>query len=292
MEEKVDPFGFKNVSQNYDKDRPRYSQRFLDEIIKHTSPLTNFIDIASGTGFVFYQLANKFHGNLVINDRSSKQLQVAKDKFKNYELEHEKVEFIESDAFDIHKNFSTPTKFDLVTVAQALHWFDTDKFCEYVINNLLSEDGTFAVLGYFRDGFDYNFPEDPEFMKSGQKHYDKYYSIVLPYYDCDRVSLDQGFKNFDFTKYFEKVEVFRDETQEEVPIERFTNYLGTSSAYNLYKNKYEKDANYEDPIEVLRKNVHQDLEAYYKKRNIPVKEKPLIMKLRYFLWILKKGIKY
>lgn len=291
MEGKVDPFGFQNQSQNYDKERPRYSQKFLEEIIKNTSPLKNFLDIATGTGFVFYELASKFDGKLVLNDRSSKQLQVAKEKLSKHKLNPENVEFVESDAFDIPKSLATPTKFDLVTIAQALHWFDTDKFCKYTIDNLLTENGTFAILGYFRDGFDYNFPEDPEFMKSGQKHYDKYYATVLPYYDCDRVSLDQGYKNFDFAKYFEHTEMFKDETQEEVPIVRLTNYMGTSSAYNLYRNKFGEKADYKDPIEIVRKDIEQDLEAYYKKHNIPVKEKPLIMRLRYFLWILKKAKK-
>jgi len=48
-----------------------------------------------------------------------------------------------------------------------LHWFDVEKFSSMVDDELLAEDGVFAVTGYFCDGFDYNFPEDQEFSLSG-----------------------------------------------------------------------------------------------------------------------------
>jgi len=291
MECTVDPFGFKGQAQDYDLERPRYPQKFIEEIINQTPSFTNYIDIASGTGLLFYEVAEKFNGKLVVNDRSSKQLQVAKEKLKDHNLNPEKIEFVESDSLEIHNKLSTPTKFDLVTVAQALHWFDPDKFCQYTIDHLLGQSGTFAVLGYFCDGIDYNFPEDNEFMKLGQKHYDRFYSIVLPHFDCDRISLDQGHKNFEFGKYFEKTEFFEEKTRVEISHERFSKYIGTYSAYNILKSKMGNNVDYEDPLQTFRKNTQQDLDNYYFKHSLPVKEKPFILKMHFFMWILRKGVK-
>jgi SAM-dependent methyltransferase len=291
MESKVDPFGFKGQAQDYDIERPRYPSQLTDELIQKSSGFSNYIDIASGTGLLFYELAQKFNGSLVVNDRSKKQLQVAKEKLKNYTLNPENVEFVESDAFDISNHLKKPIKFDLVTIAQAFHWVDPDKFCQYVINDILSENGKFAILGYFCDGFDYNFPEDIDFSRSGQKHYDKFYSIVLPHFDCDRESLDKGHSNFDFTKYFGSVERNSTNQTMEISLERFSKYLGTYSAYNIYKDKFGKNADFEDPLETFKKNVQNDFDTYYQKHKLQVKEKPLVMRLHFFMVLLSQAKK-
>jgi len=289
--QEVDPFGFKGQAQDYDIERPKYSQNFVNKILSETSSFNNFIDVASGTGLLFYELANKFQGKLVVQDRSKKQLEVAKEKLSKTQLNPSNVDFVESDAFDIHKHLPENTKFDLVTIAQAFHWVDNDKFCQYVINNLLTENGTFAVCGYFCEGFDYNTPEDPEFAKLGQKRYDEFYSTVLPHFDCDRTSLDLGHTNFDFSKHFEKTGFIREKTQVELPLERFYKYLGTYSAYNIYKSKLGSNPDFGDPLAVFKKNVEEDLKGYYAKHNISPKEKPLVMRMPFFLWILKNGKK-
>jgi len=284
-----DPFGYEGQSQDYDIERPRYSKRFVDEILAQTASFNNYIDVASGTGFLFYELANKFQGKLVVQDRSKKQLGVAQEKLSKTQLNPSNVNFVESDAFDIHKQLPEGTKFDLVTIAQAFHWLEYDKFCQYVISNLLAENGSFAVCGYYCEGIDFNYPEDPEFAKLGQRHYDKYYKTVLPYYDCDRSSLTCGYTDFDFSKYFEKVENIKEKHRVELPLDRFCRYLGTSSASNMYKSKFGNNPDYEDPVEVFRKGVEEDLKGYCAKHNISPKEKPLVMKIPFFLWILKNG---
>jgi len=289
--QETDPFGFKGQAQDYDIERPRYSQNFIDEILRQTSSFNNYIDVASGTGILFYELAHKFNGKLIVQDRSKKQLDVAREKLSKTELNASNVDFVESDAFDIHNHLPQGTKFDLITIAQAFHWLENDKFCQYVVNELLSENGTFAVCGYFCEGFDYNTPEDLEFAKSAQRHYDKFYSTVLPHFDCDRTSLDQGHTNFDFTKHFEKTEFIREMTQVELPLERVCKYLGTYSAYNIYKSKFGSKEDFEDPLVVFRKGIEEDLNGYYAKNNVSPKEKPLVMRMPFFLWILKNGKK-
>jgi len=289
--QKVDPFGFKGQAQDYDLKRPRYPQKFIDELVRQTPNHNNYIDIASGTGLLFYELAPKFNGKLIVQDRSKKQLDVAREKLTKTQLNPSNVDFVESDALDIHNHLPEGTKFDLITIAQAFHWFDYDKFCQYVVNHLLADNGTFAICGYFCDGIDYNTPNDPEFAKLGQRHYDKFYSTILPYYDCDRTSLDQGHQNFDFTKHFEKTEFIREMTRVELPIDSLIGYKRSSSAYNIMKSKFGNDPSFEDPLELLQKNVEKDLNEYYAKHKIQPLEKPLVMKMPFFLWVLKNGKK-
>jgi len=289
--QQVDPFGFKGKAQDYDLERPRYPQNFINKILGETSSFNNYIDIASGTGLLFYEIAPKFNGKLIVQDRSKKQLDVAQEKLPKTQLNPSNVDFIESDGYEIHKHLPKGTKFDLITIAQAFHWFEYDKFCQYVVNNLLADNGTFAICGYFCDGIDYNTPNDPEFAKLGQRHYDKFYSTVLPHFDCDRASLDKGHTNFDFTKHFEKTEFTREMTRVELPLERFYKYQGTFSAYNIYKDKFGNNADFEDPQLTFRKNVEKDLNEYYAKHKIQPLEKPLVMRMPFFLWILKNGKK-
>lgn len=289
MENKVvDPFGFKGQAQDYEIERPRYPDVFLEKLLQQPIAYGNFVDIASGTGILFYEIAHKFTGTLAVNDRSKKLLDVAKEKLSTTSLDPSRVEFVESDAFDTHTHLSKPTKFDLVTIAQALHWVDPAKFCEYTINNLLAENGVFSVLGYFCDGFDYNFSEDSQFAKSGQQHYDKFYSTVLPHFDCDRESLDKGHSNFDFTKYFENFERFDHEVKVEIPLDRFVKYLGTYSAYNIYKSKFGSQADYEDPLQTLKTNIEKDLQEHYQKHGAQPKEKPLVMRMHFFMLLISK----
>lgn len=51
------------------------------------------------------------------------------------------------------KELNLPIKFDLVTIGQALHWFDFEKTMAYVKDTLMAENGTFAVLSYITDVF-------------------------------------------------------------------------------------------------------------------------------------------
>ena len=46
-------------------------------------------------------------------------------------------------------------RFDLITIAQALHWFEFDKLLK-LTQGLLTPDGKLFVLGYYALGIDYN----------------------------------------------------------------------------------------------------------------------------------------
>jgi len=288
---KQDPFGIhKNQAEAYDLDRPRYPKEFIDIITKNIIVNQNYLDVATGTGILLYELYDKFQGSLVANDISTKQLKVAEKKAKELGLES-RFQFIESDAFEIKEKLKKPTRFDLITIGQALHWLDVDKFVNYVKNDLLSDDGVFVVTGYFCDGFDYNFPFDPDFALSGQKIYDEYYATVKPYFYCDRDALDKGHSDFNFKKYFSHFERFDCTVRTELPIEKFVNFLGTASAYNVYRNKFGTQQDYVDPVQKANKAIRDSLDQYYVKKGILAPEKPVVMKMHFFLNIMSNGMK-
>jgi len=57
------------------------------------------------------------------------------------------------------------SKFDLVTIGEALHWFDIDELMGYITNSLLTQQGKFCVLSYNSPIVEYNVQQDEEFQK-------------------------------------------------------------------------------------------------------------------------------
>jgi hypothetical protein len=49
-------------------------------------------------------------------------------------------------------------------MAQAVHWFDIPKFLNLIKTEIVNKDGVFALLGYYCRGFEFNFPENPDFQ--------------------------------------------------------------------------------------------------------------------------------
>lgn len=43
-------------------------------------------------------------------------------------------------------------KFDLITVGEAIHWFPIPEFINFTAQKLISENGVFVVIGYYRKG--------------------------------------------------------------------------------------------------------------------------------------------
>ncbi len=73
VDKKLDPFGINdNQAQNYDLERPRYPKSFIEKILLKTTSNENFLDVGTGTGILFFELAGNFSGTLAANDISAK----------------------------------------------------------------------------------------------------------------------------------------------------------------------------------------------------------------------------
>lgn len=126
---------FSNQANTYKKYRPTYPQELYDEILKHVPQKFSCWDCATGNGQVAVVLSKYF--NEVFATDISKQQLAAAEKADNIVY---KVERAEATGF-------TANKFDLITVAQAMHWFDMEAFNSEV-KRVAKNEGIVAVWGY------------------------------------------------------------------------------------------------------------------------------------------------
>jgi ubiquinone/menaquinone biosynthesis C-methylase UbiE len=107
---------FSDKSDKYAKYRPTYPQEMLDFIFSLLDKKENAWDCGTGTGQIAIELSKEFN-NVYATDISKTQLDnaIKKDNIFYSVQSAEKT------------NFNNKT-FDLITVAQAIHWFDFDKF--------------------------------------------------------------------------------------------------------------------------------------------------------------------
>ncbi|KAM3142923.1 hypothetical protein pb186bvf_004986 [Paramecium bursaria] len=240
----------------------------------------NYIDIAAGTGQVFFKLQQKFTGERVATDLSKKQYEVLAQKIDK--LNDPNLKHILCDAYDLDKHLNK--KYDLITIGQALHWFDIDKLFPYLNEKLLSDDGTIAILSYYaletyldteELGVDVN-------LRNSLSYYEnQYYATVEGYFECDRNNLKSGYQQYDFKKYFNTVEVHKFEIETKQSLDSILKYFRTFSAYNTY---IEKHPEKEDPVNVYERTILEE----YKKLNLKPISPPMLLTNRFFLHILKK----
>lgn len=126
---------FSSQASTYKKYRPTYPQEVYDELLDCLTERNQCWDCGTGNGQVAIQLA-KYFKQVYATDISQKQLD-------NAELADNiiyKVERAENTHFD-------DDQFDLITVAQAIHWFDHKAFNKEV-KRVLKNNGILAVWGY------------------------------------------------------------------------------------------------------------------------------------------------
>ncbi len=97
---KFDPFGVRdNQADAYDRLRPRYTYKFINRLCSSLKKKESYCDIATGTGLLFFDVADKFSGTLVANDISEKQLNKAKEKAIKRDYDMSRTQFLQCDSF-------------------------------------------------------------------------------------------------------------------------------------------------------------------------------------------------
>ncbi len=126
---------FSTQAASYAKWRPGYPKELIEYIISFVQDRDTAWDCATGNGQAAILLAE--HMNKVLaTDLSNEQLKYAKP--------HPKIIYSQSPAE--HTSFADNT-FDLVTVAQAYHWFDHEAFCKEA-SRVCKPGAVVAVWGY------------------------------------------------------------------------------------------------------------------------------------------------
>ena len=232
---------FSKQAVAYSKFRPEYPDAMIDYIVSFIKDKTAALDIATGNGQVANALSKHFE-LVYATDISDNQLQNAVQAGNIIY----KKEPAEKTSFDNQQ-------FDLITVAQGIHWFSFDDFYKEIYR-ILKPEGYFAVLGYGL--FSTNASSDRII-----RHF--YHTIIGPYWDKERVYLDENYKTIPFP--FNEVEVENFHNNFTWTFEQLIGYLTTWSATQHYITK-----NNRNPIDLIYNDLKKSWEMNDKKVHFPL----------------------
>ena len=236
---------FSKQAVDYSKFRPQYPQEMIEYIISFVNNKSTALDIATGNGQVAHKLSAYFK-KVYATDISQKQLDNA--------IQVENVIYSKEPA----ENTSFENqKFDLIVVAQAVHWFDFEAFYKEIYR-ILKPEGIFAVMGYGL--FSTNKDSDKIL-----RHF--YYNIIGPYWDAERKYLDENYETISFP--FEEIPAKKFENQFTWTFETLIGYLQTWSSVQHYISK-----NKQNPIDL----IYDDLKVSWEKNDQKVTF-PLLLRI-------------
>jgi len=217
---------FSKQADIYAKYRPHYPRELFDFILQQIEKKQNAWDCATGNGQSAKVLATYFE-NVFATDISQKQI----DKAIRTENIHYSIQPAEK------TNFSENT-FDLITVAQALHWFATDKF--YREASRVARPGSlFAAWSYSLLNI------NPLIDRHIRAFYTK---VIGPYWDAERKYVDEEYKTILFP--FPEITAPKFNMEYYWTIEELEGYLNTWSAVQKFI-----AANNYNPVDELMQTI-------------------------------------
>jgi ubiquinone/menaquinone biosynthesis C-methylase UbiE len=201
---------FSKQADAYAKYRPHYPQELFDFILAQVAQKENAWDCATGNGQTAKVLANYFK-KVYATDISQKQIDNAQSASNiSYSLQP-----AEQTGF-------SDNSFDLVTVSQALHWFNFDPFYKEV-KRVARPGAVFASWSY---SLLYVSPEIDKPVRSF------YTDTIGPYWDAERKHVDEEYRTIPFPFTEMKAPPFT--MQYQWTIEELEGYLNTWSALQKF----------------------------------------------------------
>jgi len=166
---------FSSHANQYAAFRPTYPKELYDFIFSHVTSFTTAWDAGTGNGQVARYLSKRFE-KVIATDLSAKQLENA------YQAEN--IFYFQTK----ETNMFASQRFDLVCIAQAIHWFDREKFYAEV-KRVAKPETVIAVWGYGLLSIN---SEIDMLIK------DFYKNVIGPYWDEERKLIDEEYKTISF----------------------------------------------------------------------------------------------
>lgn len=208
---------FSNQSNEYAKFRPTYPPALIQELISICPSLHLAWDAGTGNG-QFANLLSNYFSRVVATDISEKQLANAVQK--------PNIEYSLSDSTSVH---IADHECDLITVAQAVHWFSFDKFYAEV-RRVMKKDGILALVSY---GLIHADPKVNDVIL------DFYNNTLSGCWDPERRYIDEEYKTIPFP--FEEIHLKKYSMPYTWNIDQLIGFFSTWSGLQHYIAKYGKD---------------------------------------------------
>ena len=213
---------FSSASDDYKRFRPEYPGALYQYLADIAPGNELAFDIGCGNGQASLELAQHFQ-RVEASDASAAQIQQA--------IPHPNIHYQVSPAEQIN---CADNSVDLITVAQAIHWFDHDTFFS-AVDRVLKPNGILAVWGYQLLYTDTQL--DPLIE---QFHTD----VIGPYWPPERALLDNGYTRIAFP--YPRLDTPSFFMNAHWQFSHLIGYLNTWSAVKQYEKAQGKN-----PIELL-----------------------------------------
>jgi ubiquinone/menaquinone biosynthesis C-methylase UbiE len=219
---------FGKQATDYALFRPRYPKPLFQYLTSLTKEHDLAWDCGTGNGQAAVELA-QFYKSITATDPSEKQLaNIEKNSKVTYQLASAEHAPLQNQSVD------------LVTVAQAFHWFQHDLFFNEV-NRVLKPGGALAVWGYNLCKI------TPELDLVILELYE---TILGPYWEPQRKLIEEGYKNCFFP--LREVTPPSFEMSAEWSVEHLIGYLGTWSSLQTFIKKNGKNPLEEITPEIIK----------------------------------------
>lgn len=202
---------FVSDGEQYAQFRPQYPHALGLLLASLTNRHQQALDVGCGTGQLTTILAAYFDEVMGV-DPSDSQIQNAKS--------HPKIQYQVSTAEQLPEGLRD---LDLITVAQAAHWFDLPRFYQEV-TRVLAPDGVLALISY-------GVMQVDEAIRARVHQF--YDNEIGPYWPAERKLVDEGYQTIEFP--FQEMSVTPMEIELEWGLEEMMGYISTWSAVKKAK---------------------------------------------------------
>lgn len=219
---------FSGIADRYQQFRPEYPMQLYEYILQHCDQLNTALDVGAGTGQATRELAKHFKQVWAI-DLSQTQCEQLTT-----------IPGVTSWVACAEAMGAEPQSADLITVAQAAHWFDFEQFYKEC-RRVLKPNGLLAIWCY-----------GPAILEHpANEVLQTFYSVTLdPYWPPERYWVDQLYEGMPFP--LQTIETPPFNIRYRWSLDQLLGYVATWSASRRYQQRTEID-----PIPDLKAKLQQ-----------------------------------